>query len=957
MLRMIYAVLDLETTGTSSEDEIIQVGLVLMDEEFNVFQTLNSFVRPSGPIPAFITQLTGIDDAMVADAPEPDDLLLEMIPLLQDAVLIGHNVSFDAGFLNMALDRAGYSPFDGRKLDTVELLRMLYPSLSSYQLGAVSEQFGIRHDQHHRADSDAMATAILFAECVKKLRSLPLLTLQRFVMLSADNDLGWMLREELALREASTALDTDNHRYFRQFAMKAGEWTEEEPPRDEGNDNPLEGVSFEEYLEQVREGFTALFPDYEEREAQQTMFREVNDAFENNRHLLIEAGTGTGKSLGYLIPSLYFGVKNERKIVVSTHTINLQEQLRQRDLPLLKQVLPFDFRASVFKGRGNYICLRKFETKIQSLDFAATAEERQTASQMVVWLGETETGDQEEINFGNRGGEFWNTVSSDADSCLNRACPWFKRCFYHRAKQEANLADVVITNHSLLFTDIRADHRLLPSYEYLVIDEGHQVEEVAGKHLGQQLSFYSFLNLANRLAKDSRSGLLPQLRSHIQGESEDEVPKWTEQLDEIIPRFGSLKDSWETVFEQLQSLAAASSGGGQTETGQSVLRLKPGSLPSQWEPIQNEEGIYFKEMNRTIKVLDKMLSDMKDKLDDTVLQGMLTDLAGAVKDAGRIRDELRVFVRADKPEMVYWIESNPSARTKSIQLNTVPADVSGQIREYFFDSKKSVVITSATLSVQKSFHYAAEQLGLNMADERRSRTVLLPSPFHYRSQALVMIPRNFPAVKGAAADPAYLSALVASLSEAARETGGRMLVLFTSYRMLKQVYDPLKEALQGSGIQVLGQGLDSSNRSKLPRRFRQQPESVLLGTSSFWEGVDIPGDALICLAIVRLPFQPPNHPLQEAKAEMLQESGQNPFMKLSVPQAVIRFKQGFGRLIRTSRDKGIVLIYDTRVIETFYGKHFLYSLPGPKIEHMHADQFVPRMREWLSEDSKEAVRQ
>ena len=340
---MNYAVLDLETTGTSGEDEIIQVGLVLMDEEFNVIQTLNSFVRPSISIPSFITGLTGIDDAMVEDAPEPDDLLLELIPLLNEAVLVGHNVNFDAGFLNMALDRAGYSPFDGRRLDTVELLRMLYPSLSSYQLGAVSEQFGIRHDQHHRADSDAMATAILLSECIKKLRSLPLLTLQRFVMMSTDNDLGWFLREELTLKEMQSSIDMDSHRYYRQLAMKAGDWTEEEPPRDDGNIKPLDNVSFDDYLDQVKEGFTALFPDYEEREAQQTMFREVNDAFENNRHLLIEAGTGTGKSLGYLIPSLYFGVKNERKIVISTHTINLQEQLRQRDLPLLRQVLPFDF--------------------------------------------------------------------------------------------------------------------------------------------------------------------------------------------------------------------------------------------------------------------------------------------------------------------------------------------------------------------------------------------------------------------------------------------------------------------------------------------------------------------------------------------------------------------------------------------------------------------------------------
>jgi ATP-dependent DNA helicase DinG len=286
----------------------------------------------------------------------------------------------------------------------------------------------------------------------------------------------------------------------------------------------------------------------------------------------------------------------------------------------------------------------------------------------------------------------------------------------------------------------------------------------------------------------------------------------------------------------------------------------------------------------------------------------------------------------------------------------VPADVSGELRQYFFDRKKSVVLTSATLSVQKSFQYACEQLGLaGQEEEGRLKTVQLPSPFNYRDQALVIIPRNFPVLKGASGDERFVEMLASSLAEAAREANGRMLVLFTSYRMLRQTYDALKERLSDSGIQVLGQGVDGGNRSKLTRRFVQQPASVLLGTSSFWEGVDIPGEALTCLAIVRLPFQPPNHPLIEAKSELLQEQNQNPFLKLSVPQAVIRFKQGFGRLVRTAQDRGIVLIYDTRVIETYYGKHFLYSLPGPKIEHMHLDRMVPRIREWLAaDDRKEA---
>lgn len=261
-------------------------------------------------------------------------------------------------------------------------------------------------------------------------------------------------------------------------------------------------------------------------------------------------------------------------------------------------------------------------------------------------------------------------------------------------------------------------------------------------------------------------------------------------------------------------------------------------------------------------------------------------------------------------------------------------------------------MTSATLSVDKSFQYMIEQLGLTeAAQEDRLITAMLPSPFNYRDQALLVIPRDFPSVKGSVGDDHFIQTLVQSLADAAVATQGRMLVLFTSYRMLRQVYDPLKELLSAEGITVIGQGMDSGSRTKLTRRFQGQNASVLLGTSSFWEGVDIPGEALTSLAIVRLPFQPPNHPLVEAKSERLQREKKNPFMKLSVPQAVIRFKQGFGRLVRSSQDRGIVIVYDTRILESYYGKYFLYSLPGPKMEHMPMNQMVPRISEWLNPEA------
>lgn len=345
---------------------------------------------------------------------------------------------------------------------------------------------------------------------------------------------------------------------------------------------------------------------------------------------------------------------------------------------------------------------------------------------------------------------------------------------------------------------------------------------------------------------------------------------------------------------------------------------------------------------------DKLLLEVKEDQDDYQSDSLITDITGLLKDLTTMKENLRFFMRMDDAKTVYWMEASGQFRSKSLQLYAVPVDVSAQLKEMFFDKKKSVVLTSATLSVDKSFQFMIEQLGLQeAADNNRLLTSMLPSPFNYREQALLVIPRDFPSLKGSVGDAHFVQMLVHSLAETAIATQGRMMVLFTSYKMLRQVYEPLKEALSGNDISLLGQGVDSGNRSKLTRRFQDAKAAVLLGTSSFWEGVDIPGEALTCLAIVRLPFQPPNHPLLEAKSELLQEQKKNPFMKLSVPQAVIRFKQGFGRLVRTGKDRGIVIVYDTRVIEAYYGKYFLYSLPGPKMEHMLTEQMVPRIAEWL----------
>lgn len=949
---MKFAVLDFETTGTSSQqDDIIQIGIAVVDEAGALLSSYSSLVKPLKPISAFITELTGIDAAAVADAPAIEDVLADAVPLLHDAVLVAHNAGFDVAFLQTALERSGYLPFAGRVLDTVELARIVFPHLPSYRLGAITHSLGIGHDRPHQADSDALATADVLLACLARLRGLPTLTLERLCYLTdtESSDLGWLLASLRSERDTSPYEEPAGYQYYRQFAMRIGDWNEDDGDREAQRlaaERELAGMPFETYLDTVAERMAELFPGYEPREGQRIMYGEVHQALADDSHLLVEAGTGTGKSLGYLLPSLYYGLKENKKIVVTTHTIQLQEQLRQRDLPLLQEVLPVPFKAAVFKGRSNYMCLRKFEQQMQLPAYALTREEAVARGQLAVWLSETERGEAEELNLGSRSKEEWNAVASDADSCLNRQCPWFRKCFYHRARQDALKADLVITNHAMVFTDMRAEHRLLPSYDRLIVDEAHHMEEVASSHLGRRLGYGGLPAALARLAKDARTGQLPSLISQLTGEGGEEAA-WSEKLEELLPRVQELRESWEQWTDRLYGLLASSSAA--DDTGALSLRLKPEAPPRDWESISVDGSNVVLRLSDLVRPLDKLLQDIKERSDDLSLQSLLTDMNGTVKELASVRADLQSFVLLAEEGSVYWIEGHSQYKSRSLWMYIVPADVSGLLRDGLFGQKESVVLTSATLTVDKSFQYVKEQLGLDEAETQgRLRTAQLPSPFNYRRQALLLIPRDFPAIKGKDGEAAFLQALTASLAEVAAETKGRMLVLFTSYKMLKSVYEPLKALLAPADIQLLGQGMDGSSRSRLTSQFMEQPQSVLLGTSSFWEGVDLPGDALTCLAIVRLPFQPPNHPVTEAKSERLTAQRKNPFMKLSLPQAVIKFKQGFGRLVRTASDKGIVILYDTRVIDTSYGKYFLYSLPGPKMEHLPLAGLVPRVREWLS---------
>ncbi|HJV46401.1 MAG TPA: ATP-dependent DNA helicase DinG [Bacillota bacterium] len=934
-----FLVVDFETTGNRAKegDQIIQIGAVRIENK-QITHQFSSLVNPGIKIPPFIQQLTGITDELVDDAPYIEELLPQLLPLLEDVVFVGHNVFFDLGFLQQALSDCGYLPFAGQVIDTVELSRLLLPEQSGYRLSDLSFEFEIEHENPHQADSDALATAQIFLALLDKLDHLPLPVIQRLSALTSgfSTDVSELIRFLERSRFAKATLyEEDQWDYYRGFVLqdRKNQLQCSEPSKQSWS-------TYEEFITSLDLLLPQLMPDFELRVAQREMMVEIHRAFEDSSHLLIEAGTGTGKSLAYLVPSLYWAQVTGEKVVVSTHTIQLQEQLFLRDLPLLRRLFGEATSIALIKGRNNYLCLRKFENSFQdSLD---NYDIQLSKGQILTWLTHTQTGDVEEINLPSGGRTFLHQVQSDANSCLNRACPWFSRCYYHTARQTAQDSDVIITNHSLLLTDLQTEQRILPAYRYAVIDEAHHFEDVASHLLGHSLSSIEVDSMIQQIVSDKGQGICDKL------DRERAQSNWSEGLFDSLSK--ARIAAWETrsaakdLFSKLYQWGM-SKGHESADTNRPAARIQPES----WN--KEASKTIFPSLQNVldwIRVLGEALSNIYNGIQGELeisysLRGILSDLGGLIKECAKQKELLSKILQEQDVENVYWMELEARTTRRGVYLYMVPIQVAPLLKESFFTQKNSVVLTSATLSVNRSFSYSIKKLGL---ENSRVQALHYPSPFDYNQQTLLCVPSDLPSIK-TDSDQQFLDGVARSLKDLAMVTGGRMLVLFTSYQMLRQVYDRLKESIDLKGYTILGHNIDSSSRTKLTKQFKSTANCLLLGTNSFWEGVDIPGEALSCLVIVRLPFWPPNHPVAQARGDFIKTGKGNPFMEMSVPQAVIRFKQGFGRLVRTKKDRGIVVILDKRIIEARYGTYFLRSLPEIPLHYRPFPELLSMVGQWL----------
>jgi ATP-dependent DNA helicase DinG len=604
-------------------------------------------------------------------------------------------------------------------------------------------------------------------------------------------------------------------------------------------------------------------PGYEFRPSQLEMARIADQAFQKKQHVVIEAGTGTGKTLAYLIPAIRSG----HKVVISTATKSLQEQIFQKDVPFLQKHFAPNLKVALMKGRNNFLCRQKVH-QMEGQALVKGLDEVDWLSQIKDWEKVTETGDRSELTFLPDDADLWNRIDARSDLCTGEKCSEFQNCFITAMKMRAAEADLIVVNHHLFFADlaIRQDDfgSILPEYHAIVFDEAHEIEDVASDYFGRQLSSYRF----EELARDTES-MLRMLKVEAAA------------LRKHLIRVRERSRAFFETFPERE---------GRYPFG-----------PAERQAFLERNRDAYEELASAVKRVEAELAASTPKPEEIV---------ALARRASEMRRELNFLLESDEHGYVYWYER----RGRGVFLAATPIDVSEILRDELFARFDTVVLTSATLAVSGSFDYAKQRLGVHPAQE-----VVLPQEFNFAQQALLYIPREMPDVR----DPRFAAGAAQQIEKLLDISQGRAFCLFTSYAQMRDVYERVSSRLS---FPLLLQG--TAPRSVLLERFRRTPGAVLFATASFWQGVDVPGSQLSCVIIDKLPFAVPSDPIVAARVRALQEDGRNPFAEFQIPEAVLALKQGFGRLIRTKTDRGILAILDNRIRRMHYGKIFIDSLPN-----------------------------
>ena len=802
------------------------------------------------------------------------------------------------------------------------------PDAPSYSLENMAQNLKLPHDRPHRALDDATAAKMLFLSLLKDASELDPMTLAAMQRIAQASD--WSLAYLLNGIAANLKIPSP-----RGGRLERGH---QDPEHDTDSNIGINGIDMHRISRRLHAGgvlrehesitpidaetVASMFSEggalsqaldgFEARTEQAQMAQAVTEAINDGERIIIEAGTGVGKSLAYLLPAALYALANGKRVVISTNTINLQEQLLQKDVPILVDALKSvegggeGLRFTPLKGRANYLCMRRWNTMSSSPD--PSPDEARLLAKTMLWLQSTASGDRAEINLGHpRAAAPWDRLSANnARGCLRNESV----CFLRSARERTAASHLVIVNHALLLSNATVGGTLIPDFDVLIIDEAHHLEEEATNHLGFELTQAGFndhfQNLSGEAGIPNQATVAFRTATTDTTDRRETVETVVDELAQLLPR---MRDSIARLLAGLEGIAQRPNSPYAQQT-----RITRGTRANpKWSELEigwENADLALGELGRQLANLQRALSDLEEA-GLLNYESLVNDLADAAQQNDTLRRQLKEFVVAPDDDAIYWLTL--SARRAELSLHSAPLHVAEQMDELVFSQTRSVIMTSATLSTEQTFDHIIERTGF-----KDSRELLLGSPFDYPSAAVLCLPNDMPEPRSWA----YQDALEAAIKDAALAAEGRTMALFTSYSALRSAASSIRDDLKTRGIEVLQQGNDGPP-AQVVRRFMQNPRAVLLGTASFWEGVDLPGDSLSVLIVARLPFNVPSEPVFQARSELYD----NAFMQYAVPQAILRLRQGFGRLIRTKTDRGAVIILDRRVTASRYGKAFLRSLP------------------------------
>lgn len=906
-----FIAFDVETTGLDfKSDRIIEIGAVrfINGKPSDEFSTL---INPGTEIPSYITDLTGISTKDIESAPSFESIADKFLEFIGTLPLCGHQIEFDQTFLNEELKRLGKTTVSFQLIDTALLSRILLQPLQRYSLKFVSESLKVDLNNAHRALHDAKASGEVASILVPKIADLPLNIRQTMAACAPGSLIKSLIIKSLGNTRSSVSITTNrNSSPFSRLSLPESFI--------EINRNSIESTfSADGKLSRSLQSFTM-------RESQRDMALEVTDALNTQSILVAEAGTGTGKSLAYLIPAATWAMANSCRVIVSTRTRNLQDQLINKDLPLVMQATGMNLKFSVLKGRSNYLCLSRWKKLLLGEAGNMSIRERFAILPLIPWSETTKTGDIEEQNQFNPKwfAKIWNLISADSHECSGRRCPFFQSCFLQNARQNALGAHIVVINHALFFSEICSENSFLGKIGSIIFDEAHHLESSGHRFLRVEFD----TNRAN-LFTETLNNLVLKI-----GELQEE-----KQLQEIGKTIrNQLKNLRKRSQELLSALAQ-------------WAKKTQNNATSEYQIAYNETAF---EYVSEVQAFQTMLSDILDSL--RLLKQTITahpkadsfeeieaDTVTCSERTSQLKADIQYLISAKTEDHVFWIEGNhEKGWTK---LCGVPLDVGGMLSEIWERCSGGIVFTSATLSISKSIEYFKRGTGLT-PHESRTSTGAFKSPFS-SNQAIYGGMKNAPD-PDSAEFPVFVANAIRKLHQTFEKN---ILVLFTANTMLNAVHELLKADSEIDRGKLLAQGA-SGTRNTILEQFKQNQKMILLGTDSFWEGIDVPGEACEMVIIPRLPFPVPTHPLTQAISKRMEQIYGESFFSFSIPEAVIKFRQGVGRLIRTATDRGALIVLDNRILSKGYGKQFVKSIDCDFKNFADVDSMICEVKEFFATD-------